>query len=408
MFMLEQSHGPCPDDQPRQHRPFPADDSDATHVCSELLAARALDQQLVTARRVERGAQHRLATLLAEMADSGFFRILGYTSVERYAELVLEIGFRMARDLVRIGRSMSELPVLNAALAAGEVDYSKAREVVRVATPETDHQWTERAKSATARQIERDVSFARRGDVPPVGDSETERKPARRRVTFEMDAAEAEVLFAALAVARGQMGLTAAEVEDGAVLAAMAQRVLHDAETGESPSGARHQIILHECVHCRVVDSPEAEVSDSLAAEAACSADRIDMRAGPTQGHATRAIAPVLRRKLMDRAKYRCEIPECTNRFWLDIHHVDPWARAKKHVPDRLLVLCAGHHRAIHNGYLAVELSEQLSVRVEHADGRQSQGPERNSVAYQRRKTGGSDPVEHRPSQDDPGAARCR
>ena len=376
--MLEQSHS--------RQRGIEA--NPATHVGptgDPLADARELHRQLVSVRRAERGMQHRIAVLLTEMADGGLFRLLGYISVEQYADHVLEIDFRKARDLLRVGRSLSELPALNEALASGDVDWTKAREIVRVATHDTDRAWTDRAKSESARVIERDVSIAHRGDAPPEGNPDPLKKPARTRVTFEMETADAEMLRAALAVLRHQADLNATELEDGALLAAMARRVIHQAEPVDCPTGERYQIVLHECVRCREMETPASEVSDTIAAESACDAVIVEMRPGPNQGHATRAIAPALRRKLEFRANGNCEIPDCVCKLWLDIHHVDGWAQTKTHPPDRLLVVCSAHHRAIHEGNLSVALGPDLRVCVEHGDGRRKQGPPRTALAGTRR-----------------------
>ncbi len=188
----------------------------ATRPSPELDLARSLDARLVAARKVQRGAEHRLAILLAELADTGGHRLLGYASIEQYAMAALELTSRVARDLLRIGRSMPELPRLNAALAAGEVDWTKAREVVRVATAETDASWTERAKTMSARVIEREVAAARIGDPAPTGDPDPELRPARARHSFEMEAADAEVLYQALALLRARSDLRREEIDDGA------------------------------------------------------------------------------------------------------------------------------------------------------------------------------------------------
>ncbi len=269
----------------------------ATSLSPELDLARSLDERLVAARKVQRGAEHRLAILLAELADTGRFRLLGYASIEQYAMVALELTSRVARDLLRIGRSTPELPRLNAALAAGEVNWTKAREVVRVATAETDDSWTERAKTMSARVIEREVAAARMGDPAPTGHPDPELRPARARSFFEM--------------------------------------------------------------------------------EAACDAETIDMQPGPAEGHATRAIPSVLRRKVLHRAKWKCEVPCCQNRLWLDVHHTEPSAECRTHEPAKLLVVCGAHHRAIHNGYLSVSVRLDGCVAVEHADGRKSVGPAR-------------------------------
>ena len=110
----------------------------ATALSPELDLARSLDERLVAAPKAQRGAEHRLAILLAERADTAGHRLLGYASIEQYAMTALELTSRVARDLLRIGRGMPELPRLNAAPAAGDVDWTKEREVVRVATAATD------------------------------------------------------------------------------------------------------------------------------------------------------------------------------------------------------------------------------------------------------------------------------
>ena len=46
------------------------------------------------------------------------------------------------------------------------------------------------------------------------------------------------------------------------------------------------------------------------------------MRPGPNQGHAARVNTPVLRRKLLRRAGRKCEVPGCTNRLWVEVHHL--------------------------------------------------------------------------------------
>ena len=167
-----------------------------------LAEARALDARIVAARSAQRAAEHQLALLLAEMAEGKLYRVLGYISLENYAFVALELPWRTARDLLRLGRCLPELPVLNAAMAAGQMDWTKARELIRVVTPETEPTWVERARVVTSRVLEREVAAANPGDPAPAGDPVPERIPARGRVWFEMEAADAEVLRAALALLR--------------------------------------------------------------------------------------------------------------------------------------------------------------------------------------------------------------
>lgn len=168
--------------------------------------ARALSDRLLSVRRDVRRAEHRLALLLAEMADADLHKALGYATIGEYAAVVLEVEPRQARELVRLGRRLPELPHLDAALAEGRLDWTKAREVIRVATPETDAAWVARAIEVSSRALEQDVADAVMGEPPPESASEPARAPARRRVVFEMEAADAEVLFQALLIARTNAG----------------------------------------------------------------------------------------------------------------------------------------------------------------------------------------------------------
>ena len=67
-----------------------------------------------------------------------------------------------AREWVRVARALEHLPVLSEAMRKGEVSYSKARALTRIATPETDAELVELARAGTAAHIERIVRGCRR------------------------------------------------------------------------------------------------------------------------------------------------------------------------------------------------------------------------------------------------------
>ena len=147
---------------------------------TDLDRATALSERLVAARRHHRRAEHSLAVLLTELATEELFRPLGYVSLEDYAGSVLEISARHARELVRIGRALPGLPKLAATFAAGELDWTKARELVRVATEATEEAWLQRARDVPCRILERQVAARSLGQLPPEGNGPHELAPERR------------------------------------------------------------------------------------------------------------------------------------------------------------------------------------------------------------------------------------
>jgi hypothetical protein len=69
---------------------------------------------------------------------------------------------RAAREYVRVARALPSLPEIREAFAAGELSYSKVRALTRVADAESEAELLELARHATAAQLERIVSAARR------------------------------------------------------------------------------------------------------------------------------------------------------------------------------------------------------------------------------------------------------
>jgi Domain of unknown function (DUF222) len=69
-----------------------------------------------------------------------------------------------ARERVRVARALGDLPQLAAALARGELSYSKVRALTRVATPETEARLVAVARAGTAAHVERIVRGWRRVD----------------------------------------------------------------------------------------------------------------------------------------------------------------------------------------------------------------------------------------------------
>lgn len=388
--------------------------------------ARLFSNRVLAAARKQGRATAALARLLAQLVDDGHLAALGYASLGEYARKVLDITPHTANELVRVARKLGTLKVLAKAVDKGHIAWSKAREIARIATPANEAAWVAHAPKRTVRELEQEIAYANTGDMPR--DSiPTTLAPVRRRVYFELESADAEVLFRALATMRFDAGLDATEIEDGALLAQQAkfylsrreERELAVVEGGESeaptpsvlagsgeesteesaaenaaesaeegapgrmpaeptrrtPSGERYRIVLEHCPECRRTVCNDAEVSDTVVGEARCDAEILEMRPGPDQGRVTRTIPPRIRRIVLHRARWRCECPGCTNGIGLDIHHT--WRRADGggHDPRYLVALCSTHHRVAHDGNLAVERLPNGAVRVEHADGRVRTGP---------------------------------
>jgi hypothetical protein len=317
------------------------------------MAPHDLHAQLRAARRAHQRAEFSLAVLLCELKSTGRYTERGHTCVESYAEAELDLTVRQTRDLVAIAKHMRELPALAAAFSDGRLSATKAREVARVATPDTDAAWTERACASTSRVLERQVAAARRGDTPPPDPSAL---PGNPRVTlrFDVSAADAEVIRATLARLRLQGGF-GADCDDGVLLTDLARNALLNLEQ-VPPTAERFRVSLHHCPSCenthvgdpKVPSAPEH--TDLTCAE--CDAEVLDLTA--PKPRLTHAIPPATRRKVFEQHGHRCAVPHCRNRLWLDLHHIRPRSQGGDHRPGNLICLCSAHHRLIHEGALAL------------------------------------------------------
>ena len=61
------------------------------------------------------------------------------------------------------------------------------------------------------------------------------------------------------------------------------------------------------------------------------------------------AISAEVKRKVLVEAGHRCAIPTCRS-IIVDIHHIIPWEKCKKHEYENLIALCPNCHRRADSG----------------------------------------------------------
>jgi hypothetical protein len=80
-----------------------------------------------------------------------------------------------------------------------------------------------------------------------------------------------------------------------------------------------------------------------------------------------RSVTPQLRRLVFARDGGRCIVPGCKHWRFIDVHHVVPRAHRGPNRLENLACLCTAHHRAVHEGVLAIEGSATEGWVVRHA-----------------------------------------
>jgi hypothetical protein len=291
-----------------------------------------------------------------EVMRRRLFRAFGHSSINQYA--IRELGFSKSRtdDFVRLARKLEDLPVVREAVASGDLGYTKAREIVAVATPETQDTWLEAAKGTRhdlAREVKK-VKLAAKSDPgqadllpssPPVV------APTELPVRFQMDLTpEQEARRAALVERLHKMGGVPndrAELMLEALAALLESKELQDQKCPRGHFSGRPpvQIHVHESEGKMSVqtDAGERELGRAEAARMKCDAT---VSFEGSRNKAT--VPPRVRRKVLARDRNRCRAPGCGRTRFLEVHHVIPRAKGGTNREENLMTLCGACHRLWH------------------------------------------------------------
>jgi hypothetical protein len=341
-------------------------------------------------------ANHRWLLLIAE-----FDRRAGWSdgltqSCAHWLNWKCGIAMGAAREKVRVARALENLPKVSAAMATGQISYSKVREITRIGNGENEDFLLEIAAHGTASHVEKVVRAHRRcQDAEELSREACQRES--RALSYRWDDDGSLVMTCRL------------PAEDGARLVKALDLAVEDVPAGTSgeriPFAARradalaliaesfqahglmevrgtdrHQIVVHvaeETLRARTAGCCEFEHGPSMAAETArrfaCDASVIAMiesdEGEPLNvGRKTRTISTPLRRVLNARDN-GCRFPGCCNSRFIDAHHIEHWANGGETRPDNLVSLCRFHHRAVHEGGVRIERLDDGALRFVKPDG---------------------------------------
>jgi hypothetical protein len=166
---------------------------------------------------------------------------LGFGSFAEYIDRLFGYRPRTTQEKLRVAEALERLPCLGRALETGALSWCAARELTRVAVPETEPAWLDAARGKTLRELEALVASKAPGDEPAEPATEL---PRPRVLRFEVAPDTFATFREAMLRLRRQAGDS---LDDDAVLLAMARQVLG----GPGDEGrSSYQISLSVCGVC--------------------------------------------------------------------------------------------------------------------------------------------------------------
>ncbi len=320
-------------------------------------------QSLLAAERTTMRLTCRYLADLADNMDDGAWgacgALAGYADVYHAAECLFGLGAHSTRERIRVGRALRSLPQIEEALVAGDLSYSRAREVTRVATPGDETAWLDLARTLPMRTLERRVVEATGKESPARTEGPAQLRwstPESVEVTLRLPAEVWALLQRAM---EGARRASEGSLSDAEALAAVARDALERQNTGADTTDPRHTVVLYECQSCARTEldtgAGPLELGAGAAATLGCGARVRDLR---TEGRTVRRGGPLpkaIERAVRLRDRNTCRVAGCRRRRYVDVHHITFQSEGGDHSRSNCLCLCTTHHALLHDGRLRIE-----------------------------------------------------
>lgn len=264
------------------------------------------------------------------------------------------------REHVRVAKRLGELPLIDDALRRGAIWYSKVRAITRIATPAMEQMLLEYARVTTAAQLERicrKFRLVQRLETKDADKRPPERHVRRRelddgmvRIEVTVRPEEASLVWSAMEAAGKDVFAEGFDRVDG--LMALAEARLR----GDRPDRSPVEVVVTVDRAALRADADVTEVGvmadgTYVSAEAcrrlACDGSIVEMveeNGVPLSvGRKTRSIPIAILRALEHRGG-TCTFPGCSNKAYLDAHHIKHWAEEGETALWNLALVCKFHH----------------------------------------------------------------
>ena len=349
--------------------------------CADDARCEQIHQRLRRIAKARGALDLQEAEALRDAEAACVWRRYGYASLLEYLEVELGYTPRVAIERIRVAKAIVELPMIGEAMLQGELSFSAARELTRVATRDTEGEWLDAARELNVRQLEERVAGHKRGDRPTdQPDPSLRMKDLRISVRPET--------YALMRQAQQILGRERGErLDDDAYQAAAARTIVDghrsaehvvagvsdagelqspndvegaSAEPGAPGGGCRkvapYQVGSLICSGCKRGwqhgGGVTVEMSPASVAMAMCDAQEIGPVDAAKPERTRQAISPSVRQLVSQRDRGRCRVTGCRSSWNLDVHHLVHREDGGTNDPNNLILMCE-LCRARHNEHYA-------------------------------------------------------
>jgi hypothetical protein len=380
--------------------------ADALPSGSRSSADRSIDELDGAIRRLAsriNAVNYELLVLVREFDDRLGWAKWNFPNCAEWLSWRCGICVSAAREKVRTAHALRGLPGIALAFREGRLSYTKARALTRVAALHGEDALLRYALNATAPDVEERCRQIRNVQPDSVNDARRAwearalsawRNPVRGtlclRVELPLDVGE--IVMKAIERALEQEAIpdgiadgspSSFQAQQADALVAMARTYLRAGASGATDSTAspgsdsaadHYQVVIHVDEAALRGGAGRADAPLETVKRLACDSSVVvvteDERGTPLDvGRKQRTVSTPLRRALLARDRH-CTFPGCHRTRFVHAHHVDHWVDGGETTLGNLVLLCAHHHRLLHEGGYRIRRDYQGDYHFVRADGR--------------------------------------
>jgi len=333
-----------------------------------------LDRAIVSLSTRINAATYELLVLIRQFDERAGWLKWGFLNCADWLHWRCDLSASAAREKVRVAHALKVLPVLSAAFQSGLLSYSKVRAMVRVANRGNEEELLAFALKMTAARVEERCRELRCGTADSVTDANHAHVNRSLRigrdlnrgmmtVTVELPIETGELFDKALDQARDNE--SGPEFAGDSWSARQADALVTIVKTylrgNREAAGAtpNYQVTVHVDQSVLTEGPGRSGLPLESVKRIACDSDKVVILENAdgeplSVGRKTRIVPAAIKRALWSRDK-GCRFPGCTNKRFVDAHHIKHWSAGGETGLANLMLLCGRHHRLVHEGGYRIE-----------------------------------------------------
>ncbi len=365
---------------------------------AQLVTRRSLDDledEIISLAARINAEEYEFLLLVREFDLRQGWKAYHFNNCAEWLNMKCGIAPGTAREKIRVANALFDLPLTAGAFQSGELSYSKARALTRIATPATEERLLDYAIPATAQQVDDHCRKLRNVHRQFAGEdaqrlhrerylSRSTHGDGSMTISVELPREQGELVMKALEMALASMenseggaGAETLHQQQADALVELARAYLAGGEEQKSCTADHYQVVVHvdeKALRGQPDENSESDLPIETIKRLCCDSAVVtveeDENRNPLNvGRKHRVVQPALRRALLARDKC-CRYPGCMHEKWLDAHHVMHWADGGETSLENTILLCSKHHRLIHEGAFAIKPGPEGDWQFRRASGR--------------------------------------